>query len=161
MFVNFQSDNIFRFFGKKRWSFHGHIFVLKVKKIFIYLYLMTYQKCISTKLTLLGLIAAFLYSALVLPVANTVLEKAYENNLTLLHSTGHSAPNTPIPLQGEEKEEENRSEKDSKFIASFLVSPIEFSLDLRIVYSKNRWVNFCPTPLSSTPLYLLKNSFQI
>lgn len=124
---------------------------------------MTFQKSIGTKLTLLGLAAAFLYSALVLPVSNTELEKTRDRHVTLVQSSSHASPNAPVPLPGEkeEEEEENRTEKDSKFIASFLISSVEFSIGLRIVLDKNHWQYSRLAPASSTPLYILKNSFQI
>jgi hypothetical protein len=122
---------------------------------------MSSQKSIGIKFTLLGLTVAFLYSALVIPVSGIDLQKTQDSNLTLNQAGNHTSPNAPLPLPGEEKEEETRGEKDSKFILAFICSSVEFSQILRVEHVKKRWLHSSLAPAQSTPLYLLKHSLLI
>jgi hypothetical protein len=120
------------------------------------------QKRNGYRIILLGLTLAFLHSALMLPLADSAEKDNHQQNLALSQSgPNHTSHSDPISLPGEEKEEENRTEKDSKFFLDILDSSIVYSSSLQV-----ELVSFCfeRTQASLTagiPLYLLKSSFLI
>jgi hypothetical protein len=122
---------------------------------------MVRQKSNGIKFILLGMIVAFLYSALILPLSNTSVEDGQERSLALTQSGNHASHQAPISIPGEEKEEENRGEKDSKFATDIPTSTLHYSISLQI-----ETVSFCfscthANLAADIPIYLLKNSFLI
>ena len=123
---------------------------------------MTFQKSSGVRFILLGLIVAFLHSALILPLADSPGKVSTKRDITISSSSdSHSSQNGPISLPGEEKEEENRAEKDSKFAFEVLDSTFEYSLNLQIETVSFQFDLTRTSLQSDTPLYLLKQSFLI
>ena len=158
-----QLQHCFTIYNLSRIEFFLNFLFLKVRIIFVYICRMAIWKSKQLRLILIGLICAFLHSALILPLAYSSVSKTEKQNLALSQTgDSHSTPNSPISLPGEEKEEEeNRAEKDSKLIIFNFDSILDFSFNQLAELKSFCLVSERLVNKIEVPIFLLKRSLLI
>ena len=123
---------------------------------------MATSKSKQMNISLLGLLAAFLLSSIVLPAFGEAQNFDAHSKEQISNTTDpHSTPQSPLPLPEEEKEEESRDHKDYPLAAIEFV--IEFEL-LNLVQAGPTTWEFNHTnsaSLSDFPIYLGQHSLLI
>jgi hypothetical protein len=117
---------------------------------------------IQRKVSLSGLLLAFLLSAVVMPAfgAERDFDSEKQLHFTSDHDS-HSTPNIPLPIPEEEKEEEGRADKNHA-LAITLYSVV-FELQPGVQTGPTTWEfnHTNASALSDFPLYLAKQSLLI